>query len=224
MLERREAAGLGVEMAEVEAPAVILTAAMLADDPIKPALEPASQREISPVYGQNERVFEDAGVEPVRQDQFDPERPPVRVGRFLPLGDPGEAMAAAFGQLSDRGRDRRRLEPVESGLEALVVAGAGAAADKGEDLVWRRRHQAGAAQAGVAGMDDLRGRPDQHVGVPDGRHAMFGYGLDANGDRAGPEIDRRKALRLGEREEWIGHQILRIPRREVAGQCTEEIK
>ena len=133
-------------------------------------------------------------------------------------------MAATFGQLSDRGRDRGRLEPVEAGLEALVVACAGAAADEGEDLVWRRGHQAGGAQAGVAGMDDLGGRPDQHVGVPDGRHAMFGYGLDANGDRAGPEIDRRKALRLGEREKWIGHQVLRIARREVARERTEEVE
>ena len=133
-------------------------------------------------------------------------------------------MAATFGRLSDRGRDRGRLEPVEAGLEALIVACAGAAADEGQDLVWRRRHQAGGAQACVAGMDDLGGRPDQHVGVPDGRHAMFGYGLDANGDRSGPEIDRRKALRLGEREKWIGHQVLRIPRREVARERTEEIE
>ena len=133
-------------------------------------------------------------------------------------------MAATFGKLPYRGRDRGRLEPVEAGLEALVVACAGAAADEGEDLVWRRGHQAGSAQAGVAGMDDLRGCPDQHIGVPDGRHAMFGYGLDANGDRAGPEIDRRKALRLGEREKWIGHQVLRIPRREVARERTEEVE
>ena len=83
-------------------------------------------------------------------------------------------MAATLGQLPDRGRDRGRLEPVEAGLETLVVACAGAAADEGENLVRRRRHQAGGAQAGVARMDDLGGRPDQHVGVPDGRHAMFG--------------------------------------------------
>jgi hypothetical protein len=47
-------------------------------------------------------------------------------------------MAATFGQLPDGGRDRGRLEPVEAGLETLVVARAGAAADEGEDLVWRR--------------------------------------------------------------------------------------
>ena len=109
-------------------------------------------------------------------------------------------------------------------LEQRHRVARGAAADEGEDLVWGRRHQAGGAYAGVACMDDLRGSPDQHVGVPDGRHAMFGYGLDANGDRAGPEIDRRKALRLGEREKWIGHQVLRIPRREVARERTEEVE
>ena len=41
-------------------------------------------------------------------------------------------MAATFGQLSYRSRDRGRLEPVEAGLEALVVACAGAAADERE--------------------------------------------------------------------------------------------
>ena len=40
-------------------------------------------------------------------------------------------MAATFGQLPYRGRDRGRLEPVEAGLEALVVACARAAADEG---------------------------------------------------------------------------------------------
>jgi hypothetical protein len=197
---------------------------MLADDAIKPALEPARQREIGPIDCQNERILDDARVEPVRQNQFDAERPPVGVGRFRPLVDPGEAVAATFGHLPDRGRDRGRLEPVEAGLETLVVACAGAAANEGEDLVWRRRHQAGGAQASVARVNDLRGCPDQHIGVPDGRHAMFRHGHDADRDRARPEIDRHEALRLGEREEWIGHQILRIAWREIAGERSEEIE
>ena len=82
---------------------------------------------------EKQRIFEDAGVEPVRQDQLDPERATVGVGRFLPLVDPGEAMAATFGQLPYRGRDRGQLEPVEAGLETLVVACARAAADEGEE-------------------------------------------------------------------------------------------
>ena len=35
-------------------------------------------------------------------------------------------------------------------------------------------------------------------------------------DRSRSEIDRRQALRLGEREKGIGHQVLRIPRGKVA--------
>src|SRR5215216_5478187 len=39
MFERREAAGLGVEMNKIETPAALLMAAVLTDDPIKPALK-----------------------------------------------------------------------------------------------------------------------------------------------------------------------------------------
>jgi hypothetical protein len=46
MLERREAAGLGVKVDKVEAPAALLATAMLADQPIKPALKSTGQIEI----------------------------------------------------------------------------------------------------------------------------------------------------------------------------------
>lgn len=137
MLERREAAGLGVEIGEVEAPAVLLTAPMLADDSVEPALEAARQREILTINRQNKRIVDKAAVEPVRQDQFDPKRPAVRVGGLFPFINPGEAMPAAFRRLPDRGRDRGRLEPVETCLEALVVACADPTPDEGQDLVWR---------------------------------------------------------------------------------------
>jgi hypothetical protein len=73
-------------------------------------------------------------------------------------------------------------------------------------------------------MNDLRGGPDQDVGVPDGGHAMLGRGFDANRDRARLEIDRGQALRLGEGEERVGHEVLRVARREVARQGAEEVE
>jgi hypothetical protein len=68
-----------VEIGEVEAPAVLLATAMLANDSVEPALEASRQREILAIDRQNERIVENAAVEPVRQDQLDPKRPAVRV-------------------------------------------------------------------------------------------------------------------------------------------------
>ena len=62
----------------------------------------------------------------------------------------------------------------------------------------------------VTRLDDLAGGPDQHVGVPDRRHAVLGDGLDSDRDRACLEVDRREALGLGEREEGIGHEVLGV--------------
>jgi hypothetical protein len=137
MLERRETAGLGVEIGKVEAPTVLLAAAMLANDSIEPTLEASRQREILTIDRQNERIVESAAVEPVRQDQLDPKRPAVRVRCFFPFVDPREAMPASFRQLPDRGRDRGRLEAVEARLETLVVACADPTPDEGQDLIWR---------------------------------------------------------------------------------------
>ena len=67
MLERREAAGLGVEVDKVEAPATLLATAVFADQAIKPALKSTGQTEIGSINCQHERVFQDAGVEPIRQ-------------------------------------------------------------------------------------------------------------------------------------------------------------
>ena len=78
VLERREAAGFGVKMYEVKTPAAFLAAAVLAHEPIEPALQATGQIEIRPVDGEHERFIQHAGVEPVRQDQLEPERPAVR--------------------------------------------------------------------------------------------------------------------------------------------------
>jgi hypothetical protein len=89
-------------------------------------------------------------------------------------------MATNEQRLPDRGRDRRRLQSVERRFQTLVIPGANAASDEGENLVRRRRHEARGLQAGVARLDDLRGGPDKDIGVPDRGHAMFRDSLDAN--------------------------------------------
>ena len=76
----------------------------------------------------------------------------------------------------------------------------------------------------VSCLDDLGGRPDQHVGIPDGGHAVLGDGFDTDDDGAGFEVDRRHPLGLAEREERVRHQVLRIAQREIAGQRPEEIE
>ena len=117
-----------------------------------------------------------------------------------------------------------RLQPVERGFEPVVVARAGAAADEGQDFVGRCRHQAGRLQSAIASFNDLRSSPDQDVGVPDRRHAVLRNGFDTNGDLAGAEVDRNGALGLGEREEGIGHEVLRVAWREIAGKRAKQIK
>jgi hypothetical protein len=77
VLERREAAGLGVEMRKIEAPAVGLAAAVLADDSVKPALQTARQIEVCTVDREHERVVQNAGIEPVREDELEAERATV---------------------------------------------------------------------------------------------------------------------------------------------------
>src|SRR3546814_6584533 len=77
-----------LQMLEVEAPARRLAAAMLAHDAVEPAFKTAGQVEISPVDRQHQRAIEHARIEPVGQEQLDPERPALRVAPFLPLGEP----------------------------------------------------------------------------------------------------------------------------------------
>jgi len=126
--------------------------------------------------------------------------------------------------LAQRGRHGRRLQSIQRRLEAVIIACARAAAGEGENLARRRSHQARGAQAGVARFDDLAGGPDQHVGIPDCGHAVLGHRLDADGDLVHAEIDRCRAVGLGEAEERIGHEVLRVPRREIAGQSPEEFE
>jgi hypothetical protein len=53
---------------------------------------------------------------------------------------------------------------------------------------------------------------------------MLGYGLDPNGYIARAEVDRRRAVGLGETEERVGHEILCVSRREVARERAEQLE
>ncbi len=181
-------------MQKIKTPAALLTAAVFADKPVKPALEPTGQVEISAVDGQHERVIENAGIEPIRQDQFQTRRTPTGVGRFLPFVDPGETMPPPLCRLADRRQHRSCLQSVETCLETIVVARAGTTANEGQNFVMGGGHQARGFQARVARLNNLGGGPDQDISVPDRRHAVLRHRFDANGDRARAKIDRRNSL------------------------------
>ena len=121
-LERRQAAGLRMEVRKIEAPAVRLTAAMLAHETIQPALKSARQVEIGAIDGEHEGVIEDAGIEPVGQDQFDAERPAVASSRsFHSLIQEKRCRRRSAGWRIDVD-DSGRLQPVERRLQPVIVA------------------------------------------------------------------------------------------------------
>src|SRR3546814_9969318 len=86
-------------------------------------------------------------------------------------------MAAALVLLADGCGDGRRLQPVERGFEAVIIVTARPAPAIGQYLMRGRRHEPRGRPSGIACLDELARRPDQDVGVPDGRHAMFGHGF-----------------------------------------------
>src|SRR5690349_4573722 len=151
-----------MQVPKLEPPSVGLTAGVLANDAVKPALYAARQRKVSTVDRQHERIVEDRSVEPVRHDEVDSVGIAVHVGTLRPFIDPGEAMHPAFADLAQRRGDRRGLQPVESGLQTVIVACAGTATGEGEDLAWPCRQEARRAEPGVTSLDNLAGRPDQH--------------------------------------------------------------
>lgn len=133
-------------------------------------------------------------------------------------------MAPPLGGLTDRRRHRGRLQPVQRGLQALIVPQRRPAPGEIEDLIGCGRHQPRGAQACIARFDDLARRPDQDVGIPDRGHAVVGHGLDPDRDIARNEIDGADARRLGEGEEGIGHEILRITWGELPRQRPKEVE
>ncbi len=126
--------------------------------------------------------------------------------------------------LADGRGHRGRLQPIQRGLETLVVAQGFAAPNEAQDLVWRGLHPARWLDACVLRLHDLAGGPDQDVGIPDRGNAVFGRALHADGDIAAAKVDRRNTPRLRQREERIGHQVLSVARRHVARQCAEQVE
>lgn len=214
-----------MQVPEVELPAVFLPAAMLAHQAVQPALDAPRESEVRRVYGQHQGGVQHAGIEPVRQDQLDAQRCAVGIGQLLPLVDPRKAVQAPSSSFADGRCHRGRLQPVERGLEALVVAQRLAAPDEAQDLVGRGLHPPRRLDARVLGFDDLAGGPDQDVCIPDGGNAMLLRAFYANGGVAAAKVDRRGAPRLRQREKRIGHQVLGIARCHVlARQSTEQVE
>lgn len=61
-------------------------------------------------------------------------------------------------------------------------------------------------------FDDLAGGPDQDVGIPDGRHAVFGERMDLHAHIAGLVSDRDDPARLRQREERTLHEVALVAR------------
>src|ERR1700681_907336 len=96
MLQRREAARLGVQMNEIKTPAAGLASAVLPHEAIEPALQAAGQVEIGAINCEDERFIQHTGVKPVSQDQLQSAWSAVRIGHLFPFVDPGETMPAAL--------------------------------------------------------------------------------------------------------------------------------
>src|SRR5690606_893677 len=215
LLEWTERTRFEMEMRNIKTPPTLLMAAMFAHHPVKPAIQTAGQPKIFPVDGKNERLIDDRAIKPVGQDQLNAYWSATRIKAFFPFVDPGKAMAAAFIWLSDGGCDGGRLQPVERSFEPVVMMFGRAAPRKTQYLVRCCRHQPRCRPTIIAGFDNLARSPDQDVGIPDGRHAMFGRCFNIDDGIAHFEIDRANTLGFGEAEKGPGHQILRIANSEV---------
>src|SRR5690606_36485537 len=132
-----------MQVPEVELPAVALTAAVLAHQPVQPALDPAGELEVGRVDGEHACAVQYAGVEPVGQDQFDAQGPAIGRSQFPPFVDPRETVQAPPAGFADRGGHAGGLQPVQGGPQALVVPRRGAATDEAQDLVGRGAYQPG---------------------------------------------------------------------------------
>ena len=213
-------------MAHVEAPSRLLPAAVLAHEPVQPALNPPGKPEIRRIEREHQPLVHHAGKEPVGQNEFDAVRTSPGLDILLPLVDPGEAVYPLSSirtfSLAQRRGDGGGLQPVQRSAQRQVVAAAGATLRKAQDLVGRGHHQARRRNAFLLGLDDLARSPDQHVGIPDGGDAVLGHALDRERNSARFKSDRHNARRFGEREERIGHQVLRIAQRHVAARQRAE--
>ena len=109
----RQAAGLLVEMGDLEDPAMDLTAGVLAGDAVEPAFDPAGQPEIIGVDGQDQRAVDDAAIEPVGQHELHAFDATVMGSHLLPFVDPGELVPPPALAVADGRGDDCRLQAGE---------------------------------------------------------------------------------------------------------------
>src|SRR5438552_1494159 len=115
-----EASRLAIQMPEIEAPALRLPTGVFAHQAVKPTLDAAGEAEVAGVDREHARGIDNAGVEPVREDELKPERATAQIGAFSPFVDPREAMQAPERGLADRCNYAGRLQAVERRLEPFV--------------------------------------------------------------------------------------------------------
>src|SRR5713226_3198539 len=214
--DARQTARLGVEMRELEHPAMSLTAGVLARNPVEPALDAARQPEVGRIDGQHQRAVDHAAVEPIGQHEFhalDPARPRRH---FLPFVDPGELPPSPMLTVADGGGDNSRLQAGQRRLQEEVLLIAGRTTDTAQQLIGREAEEARGDKAQILGADNLARCPDQHVGVPDRRHAVLWHSEHLHLDVIGTVEDRLGTRRFRQREERPLHQIALVARAGVA--------
>src|SRR5260370_18527309 len=119
-------------------------------------------------------------------------------------------------------QDDSRLEPMERLLQSHVLALARTATDRDQELVWPEAEEAGSSEALVGRLDDLAGSPDQHIGIPDGCHAVLGKTVHLDPDPTSLVEDRGNAPALGETEEGLAHQVALIAHADAVVSQTDE--
>ena len=211
-------------MGNLEQPALRLMPGMFTGDAVEPAFDAARQAEIGRVDGQDQRAVDDAAIEPVRQDALHALDTAVASCPFLPFVDPGELVPAPMLTVADGGADHGRLQPGECGLEQAIIPCARGAADGRQKLVWGEAQKARRPEAAILGLNNLRGGPDQHVGVPDGCHAVLGQAMNLDPLATGLVEDRGDPLCLGKREERPLHEIALVAGAGIASRDHEGSK
>src|SRR5216683_8445692 len=157
-----------------------------------------------------------------------PDQPAIEPGRAVSLDLPfqvqGRLPPPPMLTVADGGSDNRRLQPGERRLQEEILLIAGRAADTAQQLIWREAEEARGGEAQILGPDNLARCPDQHIGVPDRRHAMLGHAEHLHLDVISAVEDRLGTRRFRQREEWPLHQIALVARTGVTADHHEGIE
>src|SRR5258705_4541511 len=143
---------------------------------------------------------------------------------FLPFVDPGELPPSPMLTVADGGGDNSRLQTGQRRLQEEILVIAGRTTDSTQQLIGREAEEARGGKAQILGPDNLARGPDQHIGVPDRRHAMLRHAEHLHLDVIGTIEDRFGAWRFRQREEWPLHQVALIARAGVAADHHEGIE